>query len=57
VAEQRYQAVLAVIGDGLTVSQAAEKTGVAIERFHRPLAHHLDPIARTRHNVEGPASP
>jgi hypothetical protein len=27
VAEQRYQAVLAVIGDGLTVSQAAEKTG------------------------------
>jgi DNA-binding XRE family transcriptional regulator len=29
VAEQRYQAVMAVIGDGLTVSQAAEKVGVS----------------------------
>jgi hypothetical protein len=29
VAEQRYQAVLAVIGDGLSVSQVAEKVGVS----------------------------
>ncbi len=28
MAEQRYQAVLAVIADGLSVTQAAEKTGV-----------------------------
>jgi len=28
VAEQRYQAVLAVIGDGLSISQVAEKVGV-----------------------------
>jgi transposase len=31
VAEQRYRAVLAVIADGLSVSQAAEKTGVAAD--------------------------
>lgn len=35
MAEQRYQAVMAVIGDGLTVSQAAEKTGVARQTLHR----------------------
>jgi hypothetical protein len=35
VAEQRYLAVMAVIGDGLTVSQAAEKTGVARQTLHR----------------------
>jgi transposase-like protein len=29
VAEQRYQAVMAVISDGLSVSQAAEKVGVS----------------------------
>jgi transposase-like protein len=29
VAEKRYQAVMAVIADGLSVSQAAEKLGVA----------------------------
>ncbi len=29
MAEQRYQAVLAVIADGLTVTQAAEKVGVS----------------------------
>jgi transposase len=34
VAEQRYQAVLAVISDGLTVSQAAEKTGVSRQTLH-----------------------
>ena len=44
VAEQRYQAVMAVIGDGLTVSQAAEKTGVARQTLHRRL---------TRYEAEG----
>ncbi len=34
VAEQRYQAVMAVIGDGLSVSQAAEKTGVSRQTLH-----------------------
>jgi transposase len=28
VAEQRYQAVMAVIGDGLSICQVAEKVGV-----------------------------
>src|ERR1700756_5919315 len=40
VAEQRYQGVMAVIGDGLTVSQAAEKTGVARQTLHRWLARY-----------------
>jgi transposase len=40
VPEQRYQAVMAVIGDGLTVSQAAEKTGVARQTLHRWLARY-----------------
>lgn len=40
MAEQRYQAVMAVIGDGLTVSQAAEKTGVARQTLHRWLARY-----------------
>jgi transposase len=29
VAEQRYRDVMAVIGDGLSVSQVAEKVGVS----------------------------
>ena len=40
MAEQRYQAVMAVIGDGLSVSQAAEKTGVARQTLHRWLARY-----------------
>ncbi|OBK13967.1 IS481 family transposase [Mycobacterium asiaticum] len=40
VAEQRYQAVMAVIGDGLSVSQAAEKAGVARQTLHRWLARY-----------------
>jgi transposase InsO family protein len=40
VAEQRYQAVMAVIGDGLSVSRAAEKTGVARQTLHRWLARY-----------------
>lgn len=38
--EQRYQAVMAVIGDGLTVSQAAEKTGVSRQTLHSWLARY-----------------
>jgi transposase InsO family protein len=34
VAEQRYQAVLAVIADGLSVRQAAEKVGVSRQTLH-----------------------
>jgi transposase InsO family protein len=53
VAEQRYQAVMAVIGDGLTVSQAAEKTGVSRQTLHRWLARYeaegLDGLADRSH--------
>jgi transposase-like protein len=35
VAEQRYQAVLAVISDGLSISQVAEKVGVSRRRRTR----------------------
>ncbi|SRX94513.1 Putative transposase (fragment) [Mycobacterium tuberculosis H37Rv] [Mycobacterium shimoidei] len=34
MAEQRYQAVLAVIGDGLEVSLVAEKVGVSRQTVH-----------------------
>ncbi|WP_033729322.1 IS481 family transposase [Mycobacterium avium] len=40
VAEQRYQAVMAVISEGLSVSQAAEKFGVARQTLHRWLARY-----------------
>jgi transposase InsO family protein len=40
VAEQRYQAVLAVIADGLSVTQAAEKTGVSRQTLHSWLARY-----------------
>src|SRR6202012_5776684 len=40
VAEQRYQAVLAVISDGLSVSQVAEKVGVARQTLHSWLARY-----------------
>jgi transposase len=38
VAEQRYQAVLAVISDGLSISQVAEKVGVSRQTLHTWLA-------------------
>jgi transposase InsO family protein len=40
VAEQRYQAVMAVIGDGLSVSQVAEKVGVSRQTLHAWLARY-----------------
>jgi len=40
VAEQRYQAVLAVISDGLSVSQVAEKVGVSRQTLHTWLARY-----------------
>jgi transposase len=40
VAEQRYQAVLAVISDGLSVSQVAEKVGVSRQTLHSWLARY-----------------
>ena len=36
--EQRYQAVLAVIADGLSVKQVAEKVGVSRQTLHSWLA-------------------
>lgn len=40
VAEQRYQAVLSVISDGLSVSQAAEKVRVSRQTLHTWLARY-----------------
>ena len=40
MAEQRYQAVMAVIGDGLSVSQVAEKVGVSRQTLHAWLARY-----------------
>ncbi|HXO52602.1 MAG TPA: leucine zipper domain-containing protein [Mycobacterium sp.] len=40
VAEQRYQAVLAVISDGLSISQVAEKVGVSRQTLHAGLARY-----------------
>jgi transposase InsO family protein len=40
VAEQRYQAVLAVISDGLSISQAAQKVGVSRQTLHSWLARY-----------------
>jgi transposase len=40
VAEQRYAAVLAVIVDGLSISQVAEKVGVSRQTLHSWLARY-----------------
>ncbi len=40
MAEQRYQAVLAVISDGLSVSQVAGKVGVSRQTLHSWLARY-----------------
>jgi transposase len=40
VAEQRYQAVMAVIGDGLSIRQVAEKVGVSRQTLHAWLARY-----------------
>jgi transposase InsO family protein len=40
VAEQRYQAVLAVVGDGLSISQVASKVGVSRQTLHSWLARY-----------------
>jgi transposase len=53
VAEQRYLAVLAVISDGLSVSQVAEKVGVSRQTLHTWLARYeaqgLDGLADRSH--------
>jgi transposase-like protein len=40
VAEQRYQAVLAVISDGLSISQVASTVGVSRQTLHAWLARY-----------------
>ena len=40
MAEQRYQAVLAVIADGLSVTQVADKVGVSRQSVHSWLARY-----------------
>ena len=40
MAEQRYQAVLAVISDGLSICQVASKVGVSRQTLHPWLARY-----------------
>ena len=40
MAEQRHQSVMALIGDGLSVSQVAEKVGVSRQTLHTWLARY-----------------
>ncbi|SDD46881.1 Helix-turn-helix domain-containing protein [Mycolicibacterium neoaurum] len=40
MAEQRYQAVLTVISDGLSISQVASKVGVSRQTLHSWLAQY-----------------
>lgn len=47
VAEQRYQVVLAVISDGLSISQVAEKVGVSRQTLRSWLARY------EAHGLEG----
>jgi transposase InsO family protein len=57
VAEQRYQAVLAVISDGLSVLQVAEKVGVSRQTLHTWLARYeaqgLDGLVDRSHRPAG----
>jgi hypothetical protein len=46
VAEQSYQFVLAVIGDGLSVSQVAQKVGVSRQTLHSWLARYGPRVLR-----------
>lgn len=59
VAEQRYQAVLSVISDGLAIGQVAEKVGVSRQTLHSWLARYeaegLDGLVDRSHRpVSGP---
>ena len=55
--EQRYQAVMAVIGDGLSISQVAEKVGVSRQTLHAWLARYeaegLDGLKDRSHRPRG----
>lgn len=57
VVEQRYQAVMAVIGDGLSISQVAEKVGVSRQTLHAWLARYeaegLDGLKDRSHRPRG----
>lgn len=47
MAEQRYQAVLAVISDGLSISQVAQKVGVSRQTLHSWVAQYEVGYRRT----------
>src|SRR4051794_1205707 len=57
VAEQRYQAVLAVLADGLSVKVAAEKAGVSRQTLHSWLARYeaggLEGLVEGSHRPRG----
>lgn len=50
MAEQRYQAVLALISDGLSISQVASKVGVSRQTLHAWLARYE--AEGLKHNTE-----
>jgi len=57
VAEQRYQAVMAVIGDGLSISQVAEKVGVSRQTLHAWLARYeSEGLEGLGPEISGPAT-
>jgi transposase len=51
VAAQRYQAMLAVISDGLSISQVASNVGVSRQTLHTWLARY------GAQGLEGPGAP
>jgi transposase-like protein len=57
VAEQRYRAVLAVIGDGRTVTETAAAVGVSRQTLHSWLARYeaggLEGLADGSHRPQG----
>jgi len=57
VVEQRYQAVLAVVGDGRSVKEVAGQVGVARQTLHRWLARYelagLEGLADRSHRPAG----
>jgi transposase len=56
VVEQRYQAVLAVIRDGIPVTEVASRFGVSRQAVHRWLRRYED-VAPVPSSVPPPARP
>jgi transposase len=55
VAEQRYQALLSVIEDGLSVNEAAAKVGVSRQTLHGWLSRYAEAGLEPRRTPGAPA--